>query len=167
MRLTTIESLDLVQKVIKRRYILLLPLSSNKWTDRQQEQYKYGSEDADYNEDNPVTLKSDIWAVGRTILALMNLERGRDVKAYRFNSEYELPEYYNDATEAFYPKDLRDLVELCLRDKPAERPDAMKLWEWIQEHVGKVIGRKWLPMKMAYRPRDEMALEMPGEEGAG
>ncbi|KXT08798.1 hypothetical protein AC579_2556 [Pseudocercospora musae] len=66
------------------------------------EQYRYESEDADYNEENPVTLKSDIWAVGRTILALMNLEMGSDVKSYKFNSQYELPEYYDDDTEAYF-----------------------------------------------------------------
>lgn len=97
----------------------------------------------------------------------MNLERGRDVKSYKFYSEYELPEYHDEATEAYYPKDLRDLVELCLKDKPAERPDAKKLWEQIQVHVGTVIGRKWLPMKMAYRPSDEMALDLPGGDGMG
>ncbi|EME83565.1 uncharacterized protein MYCFIDRAFT_215355 [Pseudocercospora fijiensis CIRAD86] len=128
---------------------------------RGQEQYAYGSEDADYNEYNPITLKSDIWAVGRTVLALMNLEKAADVQSYKFDSEYDLPDYHDEATEAYYPKDLRDLVELCLRDNPAERPDAMQLWARIQMHVGTVIRRSWLPMKMGPRTSDESLLELP------
>ncbi|KXS98114.1 hypothetical protein AC578_9387 [Pseudocercospora eumusae] len=133
---------------------------------RAPEQYDYedpDNEDSDNAMSNvDITTKSDIWAAGRTILVLMNLTKDTDIKEHRFGSGNILPEYRDVATENYYPDELKDLVERCLRDKPEERPDVVELWNSIQTHVGTPISRGALPMRQAQRPFDEEPLELPG-----
>lgn len=83
--------------------------------------------------------KSDIWAIGRTILCMMNCEYGASVEKFTFKSPGDYPDYA-EGVEEFYPEALREILTGCLDKDPDQRYSAKDLWEEIHVNVAALQG---------------------------
>ncbi|KAF2216806.1 hypothetical protein CERZMDRAFT_92878 [Cercospora zeae-maydis SCOH1-5] len=77
-----------------------------------------------------VTTKSDVWSVGRVIMAMMQLE-GDPVWLPLFKCTEQEPSF-DQQSQTQYPLPLQNLVLQCLKDDPAQRPTPSGLWTEIQ-----------------------------------
>lgn len=95
------------------------------------------------------TTKSDIWSIGASMIALMDLES--DMTLANFHHADGMPQT-QDATFDFYRENdcgrLMHLVHRCVRADPAERISASQLWDEIQEQVGAFRSLSQVPMKL-------------------
>lgn len=101
---------------------------------------------------NPgVCAASDLWAVARVMLSLMNLEPTSEVHPLHFESEQDLP-VFRPGVEDRYRGPLCDVVRHCLNKSSADRPSAAYIWKFMQESL-----RLW---KCVVPPVDEASLEI-------
>lgn len=93
--------------------------------------------------DDDIGLPSDIWAVGRVMLALMNMETEEQIKkgAYGENDE---PAFFHGVGDT-YGESLCEIVRMCLEKETAKRPSAMKLWKTIHGRVATMYGLRGTP----------------------
>lgn len=104
----------------------------------------------DYAMRYPPTASSDIWSLGRVMLCLVNLEDPLKIPPWRFDQNEGLPRPYTDPldtssglhsgsyyadVEAYYPTEMRELVEDCLQMEPSERIKPADLWSAVHSHV--------------------------------
>lgn len=83
-----------------------------------------------------IDTKVDIWAAGCVLYYLLvgespferTAEAGGSLMLAIVNGQWSWPA----GIEQKYPKELRDLVDICLKSDPAERPSAAELLEMIQ-----------------------------------
>lgn len=88
--------------------------------------------------DNDIGLPSDIWAVGRVILALMNMETEQEIKQGVYGED-DQPVFF-DHVEETYGEPLCKIVRMCLEQEIAKRPSALKLWKLIHGIVATIYG---------------------------
>ncbi|KAM3424751.1 hypothetical protein BST61_g6735 [Cercospora zeina] len=87
-----------------------------------------------------VTMKSDVWSVGRVIMALMSLEYQNGLMPFFRCSDQEPS--FNQQCQAQYPLDLQKLVLRCLRRDPAQRPTPSGLWTEMQTAIQRWKGAR-------------------------
>lgn len=109
--------------------------------------------------------KSDVWAIGRTILSLMNLlqsrnDRDEEIPVLNLDSSGDVPVDFETA-EGSYPEDLCKLVKACLQKMPDNRISVAELWTQIRLKVASFEGLRGLPLKMRKGEDDEMLYYQP------
>ncbi|KAM3424752.1 hypothetical protein BST61_g6736 [Cercospora zeina] len=120
--------------------------------------------DSVHSQEHMFTSKSEIWSLGRTIMALMNLEQDTPYKSREGvipdNDCSKDPPTFNTQAEAAYPENLRNLVLQCLSKQPAGRPTPSGLWTAIQQEVTslKYVEASGVSfLRPALSPEEEMA----------
>ena len=109
--------------------------------------------------------KSDVWAIGRVMLSLMNLLESRsgqdeEIAVLNFDSTADVPVDFTDA-ERRYPADLCKLVKACLQKMPDNRISVAELWTQIRLRVASFEGLRGLPLKMGKGENDELLYYQP------
>ncbi|EME83108.1 uncharacterized protein MYCFIDRAFT_174588 [Pseudocercospora fijiensis CIRAD86] len=87
---------------------------------------------------HPITPKADIWAIGRVMLSLINLNFQDDHELLSRESEVDFvktPDFKAGAEEGRHPL-LCELIRNCLNPLPADRPTAKELWMRVWREVG-------------------------------
>jgi hypothetical protein len=70
---------------------------------------------------HPITTKSDVWGIGKIMLALITITPYDEVQQCVFERPTtfpQLPEEY----KSLYPPDMVELMMQCLKPEPSERP---------------------------------------------
>lgn len=114
-----------------------------------------------------ISCASDLWAVGRVILTLMNLQLGKDVKACKFGVDQEVNEgilAFGAGVEGRYSEILRGLVRACLQVRVEHRPDVEEVWQVIRQNVNAVVGGK--TMKSGGPSEGEVEIDVKRDEYA-
>lgn len=109
--------------------------------------------------------KSDVWAIGRTLLSLMNLLESRsgqdeEIAVLNFDSTADVPVDFEDV-ERKYPADLCKLVKACLQKMPDNRISVAELWTQIRLKVASFEGLRGLPLKLRKGDDDELLYYQP------
>lgn len=79
---------------------------------------------------------SDVWAVGRVILSLMNGEPVRE--RYSYAAGDQLPTFTNGSDNQ-HGLFLADLVRNCLEPLPADRPTCIQLWNDVVHNTARTL----------------------------
>ncbi|PPJ51801.1 hypothetical protein CBER1_09129 [Cercospora berteroae] len=112
-----------------------------------------GSDHSLYGDHEP-SEASDIWSLGRVMLALANLDK-TNVKPFRFGNA---PPTYGRGVQDRLPPRMVALIDRCLETEPNDRIKCGVLWKNIQAQVATFKGPFGQPMKMKKREEDEVLL---------
>ncbi|CAK1365128.1 hypothetical protein CB0940_08743 [Cercospora beticola] len=112
-----------------------------------------GSDHSLYGHHEP-SEASDIWSLGRVMLALANLDKA-NVKPFRFGMA---PPTYGSGVQERLPPRMVALIDQCLETEPNDRIKCGVLWKNIQAQVATFKGPFGQPMKMKKREEDEVLL---------
>lgn len=103
---------------------------------------------ADFEHNHELTSATDIWAIGRIMLALMELPVRYPLPKIRYDDEDEghVIVKARDQLVATYGVELYDLVEKCLETTPEDRIAAQDLLRAIDRHLRNIPVT--LPLKL-------------------
>lgn len=109
---------------------------------------RYPETDYYYRQKN-VTVQSDVWAIGRVMLSVLQLETVEELQRaghFDFYSPGDAPEIDN-STASYYPEKLVGLVKRCLSKVPQNRPTIENVWKDVHREVASFMGLRGSPLK--------------------